>query len=313
MKHVAKKEWMGCAIATAAMIGELSYEEVALRADMGAAGFSPVFHRGGWPNAIAAQLRHPREMLALLRAVTHTEWRFSPLGDPLQPVRDFSFRPWPAAVWIQDTALQPRYGQWIVLSEGTVNDPSRSRGYVANKYPQRAWLIGCLAEPLRPVQLDVVRSRRYLQRVRRRAVADGNIRAQRSVVPLRRNRHGVVIRRGIVVNGCYWIENLTPRGWEQDSGESCILPAEPFDYTLLGRYEQEQDRADSCIIADSDKPAPPAVPRLRRHLPGDGEPRVQCTKPVHAATEAARTRRVRWTIFPESVFGPRGLGSKAID
>src|SRR5207237_5254883 len=99
MKHVAKKEWMGCAIATAAMIGDLSYEEVAVRADIGAAGFSPVFHRRGWPNADAAQLRHPKEMVSLLSAVTSTEWRLSRCRLPLQRVRNFSFRPWPAAAW----------------------------------------------------------------------------------------------------------------------------------------------------------------------------------------------------------------------
>jgi hypothetical protein len=49
MKHVPKQQWMGCAVATAAMLADRNYEEVA----------------GHWPELDDARMRSPRELRAL--------------------------------------------------------------------------------------------------------------------------------------------------------------------------------------------------------------------------------------------------------
>ncbi len=61
MNHIPKKEWMGCAVATAAMLADLSYDEV----------------RAHWPDLNDAQMRWPRDLCALLESVTETSWKLS--------------------------------------------------------------------------------------------------------------------------------------------------------------------------------------------------------------------------------------------
>jgi hypothetical protein len=57
MNHIPKQDWMGCAVATAAMLAGRSYKEVAAH----------------WPDLDEARLRFPRELCALLEAVTDRE------------------------------------------------------------------------------------------------------------------------------------------------------------------------------------------------------------------------------------------------
>src|SRR5262249_47580007 len=78
MKHVVKQEWMGCAIASAAMIGDLSYEEVSARVNeivshAGFGGLAGVFADDRWSNVNAARLRFAPEMIALLGTVTNVD------------------------------------------------------------------------------------------------------------------------------------------------------------------------------------------------------------------------------------------------
>src|SRR4051812_35589413 len=95
MNHNPKQQWMGCAVAAAAMLADCSYEDVA----------------GHWPDLDEARMRSPQELCALLEAVTDAEWHFSPCWHPEPRVGEFRPPPWPVAVWIQDAALRPRFGQ----------------------------------------------------------------------------------------------------------------------------------------------------------------------------------------------------------
>src|SRR5438876_10926948 len=107
MNHIPKQQWMGCAVATAAMLADRTYEEVAAH----------------WPNLREARMRSPRELCALLEAVTDTEWYLSPCWHPQPRVREFAPPPWSVAVWIQDAVFHPQFGQWIVMRDGVVYDP----------------------------------------------------------------------------------------------------------------------------------------------------------------------------------------------
>jgi hypothetical protein len=124
---------MGCAIASAAMLGGVSYEEAAKRS----------------PYPDAASTRGPHQMHALLEAVTDTEWRLWPAGLPRVRVVDFSSLPWPVAVWIQDAALHSWFGQWIVLDSHIVHDPGEYCAWAWDWYPHRNWFVGRVVEPAR--------------------------------------------------------------------------------------------------------------------------------------------------------------------
>src|SRR5262249_30641024 len=63
MRHVSKQDWMGCAVATAAMLGDVTYEEVAACR----------------PNLDVSRTRYPKELRALLKDVTESDWRVSPV------------------------------------------------------------------------------------------------------------------------------------------------------------------------------------------------------------------------------------------
>jgi hypothetical protein len=150
MNHVPKQQWMGCAVATAAMLADLSYEEVAAH----------------WPDLDEARMRYPRELCTLLEAVTDTEWQLSPCWHPQPHVHQFSFPQWPVAVFIQDAALRPRFGQWIVLKDKIVHDPGARTAYSVTKYPLRDWVVTCVAHPVRPDDLARCRARKRLARLR---------------------------------------------------------------------------------------------------------------------------------------------------
>lgn len=155
MNHVPKQQWMGCAVATAAMLADLGYDEVAAH----------------WPDLDEARMRCPREMCALLEAVTDTEWQLSPCWHPLKRVQEFS-SPQPVAVFIQDDGLCPRFGQWIVLKREIVHDPGEWTVCVATRYPRRHWVIACVAQPARPDELARILARKRLEKVRIALQAD---------------------------------------------------------------------------------------------------------------------------------------------
>jgi hypothetical protein len=150
VEHILKQQWMGCAVATAAMLADLSYEEVA----------------GHWPDLDEARTRCPQELCALLEAVTDTEWQFSPCWAPQPPVHQFPVPRWPVAVFIQDADLSPRFGQWIVLKDDLVHDPGEWTTYVATRYPRRDWVVTCVVQPVRPDELARNRARKRAERLR---------------------------------------------------------------------------------------------------------------------------------------------------
>jgi hypothetical protein len=150
MNHIRKQEWMGCAVATAAMLADLSYDEVAAH----------------WPDLTSAQLRWPRDMRALLESVTETEWQFSQCWHPVRPVRDFPFPHEPVAVFIEDAAPYSRFGQWIVVRDEIVHDPGQSGAYLTSRYPLRDWLVTWMAKPAQPAELAHSQARNRLHKLR---------------------------------------------------------------------------------------------------------------------------------------------------
>lgn len=150
MQHIRKQDWMGCAIAAAAMISDLDYEQVAAH----------------WPDVDAARLRWPRELRALLESVTDTEWRLTQCWHPLQPVREFAFPAWPLAAFIQDARKHPRFGHWVVVRNEIVHDPGESGVHLASRFPRRDWLVAWTAQPVCPNELVRSRVRNRLRRIR---------------------------------------------------------------------------------------------------------------------------------------------------
>jgi hypothetical protein len=151
MKHIPKQEWMGCAVASAAMVADLGYEEVSAH----------------WPDLSAARLRGPKDLCDLLESVTETRWQLSQCRHPAQPVHKFPFPDWPVAVFINDAALRPRFGQWIVVRGEIVHDSGQASAHIVSRYPLRNWVVTWIAEPVRPDELA-----RSQVRNRRRAVRD---------------------------------------------------------------------------------------------------------------------------------------------
>ena len=150
MNHVPKRQWLGCAVATAAMLADLNYEEVAAH----------------WPDLDEARMRYPRELCALLEAVTDTEWQFSPCWHPQRRVRQFSFPQWPVAVFIRDAELHPRFGQWIVVKDDIVHDPGDWTAFVVNRYPRRDWVVTVVAQPVRHEEFARNRALNRLEKLR---------------------------------------------------------------------------------------------------------------------------------------------------
>src|SRR5439155_24943079 len=150
MSHIPKQQWMGCAVATAAMLAERSYEEVAAH----------------WPDLDEARMRSPGELCALLEAVTDTEWHFSPCWHPQPRVREFFPPQWPVAVWIQDAALRPHFGQWIVVKDEVIHDPGEWTAHPVSRYPHRDWVVALVAQPVRPEEMARILDRKRMQDLR---------------------------------------------------------------------------------------------------------------------------------------------------
>ena len=145
MIHVPKRQWMGCAVATAAMLADRSYEEVAAH----------------WPQLSEARMRKPGELCALLEAVTDVEWQFSPCWHPQPHLYQFTVPPWPVAVFAQDAELHPRFSLWIVLNDAIVHDPAERAAYSMIDYPRREWVVSCVVQPCRPDEFTRGRARRW--------------------------------------------------------------------------------------------------------------------------------------------------------
>ena len=137
MKHICKQEWMGCAVATAAMVADLSYDEAAAHSpDLNAAGLRTA-------QGVASPFgKGDRHRLATLAVPTSAAKRAR-----------FPFPPWPVAVFIEDAAPRPRFGQWIVAKADVVHDPGQPRAQSARRYPLRYWLVTWVAQPVCPEQL----------------------------------------------------------------------------------------------------------------------------------------------------------------
>jgi hypothetical protein len=135
MNHIPKKHWMGCAVATAAMLSGRRYEEVAAH----------------WPDLDEAATRHTRELCALLEAVTDYPWYLEPCWDKPQVLK-FVPPPWPVAVWIQDASRQPNFGQWIVIKGDRVYDPGEQTGSLVGQYPLRNWVATTILQPVPPLR-----------------------------------------------------------------------------------------------------------------------------------------------------------------
>jgi hypothetical protein len=147
LKHVPKQQWLGCAVAAAAMLSGRSYEDVAAH----------------WADLDEARTRSPGELIALLEAVTDTEWHFAPLWHPQPRVREFVPVPRPVAVWIQDAALRPRNGQWVVVKGEVVYDPGEPTAHPVSRYPLRDWVVILVARPGPPEELVRLRERRRMR------------------------------------------------------------------------------------------------------------------------------------------------------
>jgi hypothetical protein len=143
LHHVRKQHWMGCAVATAAMLSKRSYEEVAAH----------------WPDVDVARLRSPRELCALLEAVTDIPWHSSACWYLLPRVGAFVAPRWAVAVWIQDPVFHPKVGQWIVIKDKMIYDPGQRIEYPASSYPLRNWVVGLVAQPVIPAEVARIRDR----------------------------------------------------------------------------------------------------------------------------------------------------------
>jgi hypothetical protein len=128
---------MGCAIASAAMLGQVSYEDVAARAS-----------DWGWRDP--ARTRWPWEMHMLLQFVTQEYWKLSEVDVPTVRVREFASHPWPVAAWIQDLPEGGQFAQWIVIDDVIVHDPSDYSAWERGFYPLRDWFVGKVLEPCQP-------------------------------------------------------------------------------------------------------------------------------------------------------------------
>jgi hypothetical protein len=143
---------MGCAVASAAMLGEMSYDEALAR----------------WPVPDVAWTRDPQHMLALLQVATETEWELFSANLPTVCVNDLLSYPWPVAAWIQDAAIRARHAQWIVIDDQIIHDPSEHVAWAKRSYPRRDWFIGMIAQPVRPEVVFEVQTQRQADRIAQR-------------------------------------------------------------------------------------------------------------------------------------------------
>jgi hypothetical protein len=150
MKHVVKEQWMGCAVASAAMLADLTYEDIAART----------------PALDAARLRWPHELCALLGGVTGARWRYTACWSPRPELCRFAAPLWPVAAFVQDAPSRPRLGQWVVIHGEIVHDPESRSAQHMSRYPRRNWRIAWVAQPVRPAEFAECQAQRHLEKLR---------------------------------------------------------------------------------------------------------------------------------------------------
>lgn len=148
MFHVRKEHPMGCAIAAAAMITDVTYQDVVECC----------------PRQDPVSLRRPDRLARLLEDLTGTGWRQAWIWRP-RPLALFPFPDCPVAVFIQDTRWTPRYGTWIAVRGRLIHDPGMGGVVWEHRYPYRHWFVTRILRPRRPRQLKTwsVRARFFRQ------------------------------------------------------------------------------------------------------------------------------------------------------
>jgi hypothetical protein len=239
---------MGCAVASAAMLGEMSYDEALAR----------------WPSPNVAWTRDPHNLLALLEIVTETQWQLLSFVVPNVRVNDFASCPWPVGAWIQDAALGNRFGQWIVVDDQIVHDPGEPKAWAKSSYPLGRWFVGKVAQPVRPEALLENQTRRQSERIdrkwRRSAIASigRRIASVLGVAPATETTHRAPILRGIA----RWNDVLRSRGYTvSEQNLAC------GDRSLSLNLERSGRRADGSISAADD-----FAPDVRMSCAGCGRP-----------------------------------------
>ena len=145
MKHVIKKQWMGCAIASAAMLAEVSYDEAAAH----------------WPDVSDADLRLEKEFCALLESLTETRWHLSHCWCPYRALGQFEVPDHAVAVFIEND----QFGQWVVLKGELVHDPGAHSPFLISRYPYRDWRVTYVAQPQRPEEVEQFLKQSRLKRL----------------------------------------------------------------------------------------------------------------------------------------------------
>ena len=113
-----------------------------------------------WPDVSPARLRYPRDMYALLEAVTDSPWHLAPCWLPHQRVSEYSPGSVPAVLWIEDRSIHSRFGQWSVLKGATVYDSGERTRQPVTRYRLRDWVVTLVAKPGLPEELIQIRQRR---------------------------------------------------------------------------------------------------------------------------------------------------------
>jgi hypothetical protein len=148
MFHRRKEHFMGCALATAAMLADATYADAENAASYADPGL----------------LRYPHRMSRLLRELTGSRWREAWLWTA-RTVEDFAFPNWPVAAFVQDRWWRPRLGQWVAVKGHVLHDPGLPVPSLVRHYPLKGWYVARLFEPvakerfqarLRPARISAV-------------------------------------------------------------------------------------------------------------------------------------------------------------
>jgi hypothetical protein len=148
MIHVPKEDFWGCAIATAAMMSQMTYEEAAES-------------RG---KASPAALRRAHKLRKFLETLTETKWV---IGFHLwpHPLKNLSPPEWPVALFIQESQWFPRFGQWIAVRGKLIYDSAYPKSLVLTEYPLRNWFVRHTIKPKQPAQMKKSVLQRRFERV----------------------------------------------------------------------------------------------------------------------------------------------------
>lgn len=136
MLHIPKREFMGCAVATAAMLADVTYEQAADE---------------GWPST-PERLRWDYKLKELLESLTNVKWKLSSCWWPAR-VRKYRFPDWPVAVFIEEAWPSAQYGQWVAVRGRLIHDPGYACVFPAERYPLRDWFVTNTLVPASPERL----------------------------------------------------------------------------------------------------------------------------------------------------------------